>query len=60
MNTKFILRIYIVAAVCWSSWWLFRIGNRFDGIMDSTIMINAIVPIPLYFGIRWILKALDK
>ena len=58
INKKFVLRIYIILAVCWSSWWLIRIGNRYDGIMDSTIMINAIVPIPLYFALRWVLNAL--
>tara|TARA_E500000178_G_C16947169_1_gene719390 strand:- start:1105 stop:1290 length:186 start_codon:yes stop_codon:yes gene_type:complete len=58
INKKFVLRIYIVLAVSWSCWWLFRFGNVTDGIMDSTIIINSIIPIPLYFALRWILTAL--
>ena len=60
MKKEFISRIYIVLAVGWSSWWLYRINDYRDGIMTDTVLINALVPIPLYFGVRWILNALDK
>ena len=59
MNKKFILRAYIVLASMWSLWWLYRIGNQYDGIMLETVLINAVVPIPLYFAIRWILDAFN-
>tara|TARA_B110000977_G_C10842923_1_gene402770 strand:+ start:300 stop:479 length:180 start_codon:yes stop_codon:yes gene_type:complete len=59
MNKKFILRAYIVLASMWSLWWLYRIGNQYDGIMLETVLINAVVPIPLYFAIRWILNAFN-
>ena len=60
MNRLFILRLYIVLAIGWSAWWLYRINDGRDGIMPETVLINAFVPIPLYVGVRWILNALDK
>jgi len=60
MNKKLISRIYIVLALVWSAWWMYRYGDSMDGIMPETVLVNALAPIPLYFGIRWILNALDK
>jgi len=57
---KVILRIYIVLAICWSSWWLYRLNTPNDGIYNETIWTCALAPIPLFFGIWWILKAFDK
>ena len=55
--TTAILRTYIVLSLCWSSWWIFRYFDMYDGIMQDTIIINALAPIPLYFALRWILNS---
>ena len=60
INKKFVLRIYIVLAVCWSIWWLVRWNDSGDGIYQEEIIMNALVPLPLYFAVRWILNALNK
>ena len=60
INKKFVLRIYIVLAACWSIWWLIRWNDRGDGIYQEEIIMNALVPLPLYFAVRWILNALNK
>ena len=60
INKKAILRIYIVLAACWSFSWLMRWNNMKDGIPQIELLINALVPLPLYFAVWWILKAFDK
>ena len=60
VNIKATLRIYIVLGVCWSSWWLIRWGDNYDGILQHEIIINALIPLPLYFAVRWILKAFKQ
>ena len=56
-NKTAILRTYLVLSICWSSWWLYRYFDMYDGIMQDTIIINSLAPIPLYFGLRWILNS---
>ena len=58
INKELIIRIYIVLAVMWSLSWLIRWGNDYDGIFQHEIIINSLIPIPLYFAIKWILKSI--
>jgi hypothetical protein len=58
INKELVLRIYIVLAVSWSSWWLIRFNDMQDGIYQHEIIINSLIPIPLYFAIKWILKSI--
>ena len=60
LNKKAILRTFVVLALCWSSFWFFKLGVPNDGLCDGTIMILILSPIPLYFGIWWILNAFDS
>ena len=58
-NKKFVLRVYIVLAVMWSSYWfLFKWNVSNDGIYNEDIFIYMLTPIPLYFALWWILKSL--
>ena len=58
INKEFVLRVYVVLAVIWSSWWLIRYNDMHDGIYQEDIIINSLIPIPLYFAIKWILKSI--
>ena len=58
INKELVLRVYIVLAVSWSSWWLIRFNYKYDGIYQEEIIINSLIPIPLYFAIKWILKSI--
>ena len=52
LNKKAILRIFIVLALCWSSFWFFKLGVPNDGLYDGTIMIliYPLYPYILVFG----------
>ena len=57
VNKKAVLRIYIVLALCWSAWWFYNLNNPNDGLFEFDIMIRVLLPVPIYFGLRWILDA---
>ena len=59
INKELVSRVYIVLAVCWYLWLLYVWGKWHyrDGLREETF-IGLLIPIPLYFAIKWILKSI--
>ena len=64
---KGIFRIYIVVSIVWSMFWFFGAINSFDTLLqgktlygtDALLIAMTILPLPLYFVLKWILKGFE-
>ena len=61
---KGMFRIYVVLSIIWFIFWIFSfVANDYTGDFDSAAghitLLTAIIPLPLYFVIKWILKGFE-
>ena len=52
---KGMFRIYIVASILWSAFFL----KMYDTYGGNDVLIMIILPLPLYFVLKWILKGFE-
>jgi hypothetical protein len=67
---KGMFRIYIAISILWSAFW-FLGASEYGSIQDLFnpnylnekdifLLIMTILPLPLYFALKWILKGFEK
>ena len=56
---KGIFRIYLVLSIIWFIFWILPVAlgdGNFGSQAGQTALLTAIIPLPLYFILKWILK----
>ena len=60
---KGMFRIYIVLSIIWFIFWVFSVAvddGNYGSQAGQTALLIAIIPLPLYFVLKCILKGFEK